>query len=250
MASTSGRPAARCSANRSLAKGWIMPRQHLGRLGGRGLDGRPRAGPWRAWRAWRARAIDGSVSPTVLKSPVEQALPGQGPADDPGLAQRLGSAPVRWRPASSVRSRSKNAAPSAMRRTVLLDGTVGSREHGRPKTGKAPVGGTGASQPTSFGDWGNRVAKLNVERNLGGGPHRSRESMHESRPSRNSLLLIGTIAASDGLRSAAPRHGPPTTRRPRGHRRPPDLLRGRESPVHGAVERLGPRRPAGAGARA
>ena len=65
--------------------------------------------------------------------------------------------------------------------------------------------------------------------------------------SRNSLLLIGTIAPSDGPRAGCPpHHGPPTTRLPRGRRRPPHLLRGRESPVHGAVEHLGARRPAGA----
>ena len=60
--------------------------QRLGGVGGRRLHRRLRPALGQRWRAWRASAIDGSVSPTVLKRPKTQPLAGEGPAAQAGPA--------------------------------------------------------------------------------------------------------------------------------------------------------------------
>ena len=72
-------------------------------------------------------------------------------------------------------------------------------------------------------------------------------SIRTSRRSGKTNISMPTIASTDGALGCG--GGRPPARRPRGDRRPRHVLGSRSSPVHGAVERLQPRRPPGEGAR-
>ena len=109
VAITTGRPAARCSSNSAAASGWIISSSCSAATAAAACTASCDL-PFAKATAWRANAIDGSVSPMVLNSRNSSASPGMERLTNPAvfIAAENTSPDA---PASSVRSRSKKAAP-------------------------------------------------------------------------------------------------------------------------------------------
>ena len=134
VASTTGRPAVRCISNRAPAKGWtIAANPSAAASPAATIAARER--PLASVAAWRVIIIDGSVSPMRLNSPYSKRSPGR-PRDMNPAAFIAAENTSPEAPASSVRSRSKNAAPFGSAMTCDCSDI---------ENGRSPAGGAGFS---------------------------------------------------------------------------------------------------------
>ena len=88
VASTTGRPAARCSANSGAASGCTIAASVSAAWLAAAWTA-PRDLPLASAAAWRASAIDGRVSPTVLNKRYSRDSPGMVRVTRPAVAHRL-----------------------------------------------------------------------------------------------------------------------------------------------------------------
>ena len=140
---------------------------------------------------WRASAIDGRVSPTTLNSPYMSCSPGIERVITPGCPQRIGEdRPARAGEQGAVEVEEGSAGGHGpQRKPCSSAGAPDARPSGAPvsvrtrprKTGKAPLGGSGASQPGTL-RMGDPLGGLSSSRLLGDAGLRSTcESMHVNR---------------------------------------------------------------------
>ena len=140
VASTTGRPAARCYSNSASANGWTIAASPsaaaspAASIASRDCPGRRRR---LAGEHHRRQGLADAV-----EQPVEEALPGRLRVVNPAACIAAENASPEAL-ASSVRSRSKNAAPfaSSWRRTV--SGRRRALGRTTPENGRSPAGGAG-----------------------------------------------------------------------------------------------------------